>query len=58
MLQWMIFFFFANMSFHHKNIKSTVETNQIRLIDTDFIVNADGSVTAKVFQKPGKFPGF
>ena len=46
------------MSFHHKNIKSTVETNQIRLIDTDFIVNADGSVTAKVFQKPGKFPGF
>ena len=49
---------FANMNSHHKNIKLTVETNPTRFLDTAFNVNPDGSVTTKVFRKPGKFPTF
>ena len=49
---------FANMNSHHKNIKLTVETNPTRFLDTAFNVNPDGSVTTKVFRKPGKFPAF
>ena len=49
---------FANMNSHHKNIKLTVETNPTRFLDTVFNVNPDGSVTTKVFRKPGKFPAF
>ena len=49
---------FANPNSHHKNIKVTVETNQIRFLDLALNVNSDGSVTTKVFQKPGKFPAF
>ena len=48
----------ANMNSHHKNIKLTVETNPTRFLDTAFTVNPDGFVTANVFQKPRKFPGF
>ena len=44
---------FANMNFHHKNIKLTVETNPTRFLDTAFSVNPDDSVTTKVFQKGG-----
>ena len=29
-----------------------------RFLDTIFNVNPDGSVTTKVFRKPGKFPAF
>ena len=39
-------------------MKLTVETNPTRFLDTAFSVIPDGSVTAKVFQKPGKFPVF
>ena len=46
------------MNSHHKNIKLTVETNPTRFLDTAFNVNPDGSVTTKVFRKPGKFPAF
>ena len=46
------------MNSHHKNIKLTVETNPTRFLDTAFNVNPDGSVTTKVFKKPGKFPAF
>ena len=49
---------FENMNSHHKNIKLTIETNPTRFPDTDFNVNPDGSVTTKVFRKPGKFPAF
>ena len=49
---------FANMNSHLKNMKLTVETNPTRFLDTAFNVIPDGSVTAKVFQKPGKFPVF
>ena len=49
---------FANMNSHRKNIKLTVETNPTRFLDSAFNVNPDGSVTTKVFRKPGKFPAF
>ena len=49
---------FSNKSSHQKSRKLTVETNQTRFLDTTFNVNPDGSVTTKVFQKPGKFPAF
>ena len=41
--------FFANMNFHHKNIKLTMETIPNRLLDTASNVNPDGSMTTKVF---------
>ena len=46
------------MNSHHQNIKSIVETNPTRFLDTAFKVNSDCSVTTKVFRKPGKFPAF
>ena len=46
------------MNSHHKNIKLTVESNPTRFLDTDFNVNPDGSITTKVFRKPGQFPAF
>ena len=46
------------MDSHPKNIKLTVETNPTRFLDTTFNVIPDGSVTTKVFRKPGKFPAF
>ena len=46
---------FANINPHHKNIKLTVESNPTRFLDTAFNANSDGSVTTKIFQKPGKF---
>ena len=50
--------FFSNMNSHHKNIELTVESKPTRFLDTAFNVNPDGSVTKKVFRKPGKFPAF
>ena len=50
--------YFANMNSYHKNIKLTVESNPSRFLDTAFSVNPDGSMTAKVFWKSGKFPAF
>ena len=47
---------FPNMDSHHKNIKLTVESNPTRFFDTAFNINPEGSVTTKVFQKPGEFP--
>ena len=49
---------FSNMNSHHKNTKLTVESNPTRFLDAAFTVNPDGSVTTKVFRKPGKFPAF
>ena len=49
---------FANMNSHYKNIKLIVESNPTRFLDTAFNINPDGSVTTKVFQKPGKLPAF
>ena len=49
---------FANMNSHHKNITLTVEMNPARFLDAAFNVNPDGSVTTKVFRKPGKFLAF
>ena len=49
---------FQNMNSHNPNIKLTVETNPTRFLDTAFSKNLDGSVTTKVFCKPGKLPTF
>ena len=49
---------FQNMNSHHPNIKLTVETNPTRFLDTAFSKNLDGSVTTKVFRKPGELPTF
>ena len=49
---------FANMNSHHESIKLTVETNPTRFLGTAFNVNRDGSMTTKVFRKPGKFIAF
>ena len=49
---------FQNMNSHHMNIKLTVETNPTRFLDTAFSKNLDGSVTTKVFHKPGKLSIF
>ena len=49
---------FVNIKSYHKNIKLTVESNPNRFLGTAFNVNPDGSVTTKVFRKPGKFPAF
>ena len=43
---------------HHKNTELTVETNPTRFLDTAFNVSPDGSVTTKVFRKPGNFQLF
>ena len=43
------------MNSHHESIKLTVETNPTRFLGTAFNVNRDGSMTTKVFRKPGKF---
>ena len=48
----------ANMNSHRKNIKLTEESNPTRFLDTAFNITPDGSVTTKVFRKPGKFPAF
>ena len=49
---------FQNMNSHPPNIKLTVETNPTRFLDTAFSKNLNGSVTTKVFCKPGKLPTF
>ena len=49
---------FQNMNSHNPNIKLTVETNPTRFLDTAFSKNLDGSVTTKVFRKPGELPTF
>ena len=49
---------FQNMNSHHLNIRLTVETNPTRFLDTAFSKNLDGSVTTKVFRKPGELPTF
>ena len=49
---------FSNMNSHHKNIELTVESKPTRFLDTALNVNPDGSVTKKVFRKPGKLPAF
>ena len=46
------------MNSHHKNTKLIIESNPTRFLDTACSVNPDGSVTTKVFRKPGKFPAF
>ena len=48
----------TNINSYHKTIKLTVEFNLTRFLDTTFNINPDGSVTAKLFRKPGKFPAF
>ena len=45
---------FPNMNSHPKNIKLTIESNLTRFLDTAFIVNLDGSLKTKIFQKSGK----
>ena len=35
-----------------------IQVNPTRVLDAAFNVTPDGSVTAKVFQKPEKFPAF
>ena len=48
----------TNINSYHKNIKITVESNKTRFLDTTVNINPDGSVTAKLFRKLGKFPAF
>ena len=48
---------FANMNSHHKNIKA-VESNPTRFLNKAFNDNPGGTVTTKVYRKPGKFPAF
>ena len=40
---------FANMNFHHQNIKLILETNSATFLNTAHKVNPDGSVKIKVF---------
>ena len=47
-----------NMYSHHPNIKLAVETNPTRSLDRAFSKSLDGSITTKVFRKPGKLPTF
>ena len=49
---------FANMNFHHQNIKLILETNPATFLNTAHKVNPDGSVKIKVFWNPGKFSAF
>ena len=49
---------YHQMNSHHPNIKLTIESNPSRFLDTSFSINPDGSVTTKVFRKPGKLPTF
>ena len=46
------------MNSHHPHIKLTVKTNPTRFLDIAFSNNLDGSVTTKVFHKPGKLPTY